>query len=84
MYPQTPPHFGLDFMWLYMRKRAVLYTERPTSSKMEYSHMIYRHRPLKNQLWEESFPLFLYFVMKSRFILGLGGCSREGESSERV
>ena len=68
MYPQTPPTFWFFLIYLYILCRASASGLRPTSNNTAYLGLSYRQKPLKNQLWDDNFPLFLYLTHKNRFI----------------
>lgn len=70
MYPHTPPTLAFWAMWLYIFHNASPSGTKPTSSKTANSGLSYWQNPLKNQLWDDSLPRFLYFVTKNRFIFG--------------
>lgn len=68
IYPQTPPTFSFRYMYWHILNRASLSGVKPTSNRTEYVGFSSWQNPLKNQLWEDSFPLFLYLVIMNKFI----------------
>lgn len=79
MYPHTPPICGWFSIELYILHKASPSGRSPTSSKIVYlgeGSMVAFYNfenslqnPLKNQLCEDNFCAFLYFITKNKFIL---------------
>ena len=77
MYPQTPPIYGWLFIVLYIFTKATESGRKPTSNNIVnlgdiFSLLLllnYLQNPLKNQLCDDNFCAFLYFITKKIFIL---------------
>ena len=68
MYPHTPPTFGFSRICLNILNKASPSGLSPTSSKTAYFGLSSLQKPLKNQLWDDNLPLFLYLTHMNKFI----------------